>query len=82
MLKRFDNARRINAQDQQSEEQAELIEGLQDFGIANGMNSENSRFSNRQIIEMYRQKALESISGTFNQILKEEKGNGKCENKL
>lgn len=76
MLMQFNNALIINDNDTQSEKEAETIENLQMWGIINGMDSQNSRLSNRQLIDVYRRKAVESISKAFIQIMKEDKKNG------
>ena len=77
MLFQFSNAMKINASNTQTDEEAELIENLQVWGIANGMDSRNSRLSNRQLVDLYRRKAIESINKSFNLIIKEDKDNGK-----
>lgn len=78
MLYQFSCAMKINANNKQSDSEADTIERLQVFGIVNGMASENSRLSNRQLIDMYRRKAVESMNSAFLQILEEDKENGEC----
>ena len=78
MLFQLNNAVKINENNTQTEQEAETIESLQVFGIINGMDSQNSRLSNRQLIDMYRRKAIENMNKTIIQILKEGKENGTC----
>lgn len=77
MLNQFNVARIINLNNRQTEEQAKAIEELQTWGIVNGMDSSNNRLSNRQLIDLYRRKALESTDNAFHQIMKGDKNNGK-----
>jgi len=76
MLFQFSNAMKINSANTQTDEVAEVIENLQVWGIANGMDSKNSRLSNRQLVDLYRRKAIESINKAFTLIIKEDKNNG------
>lgn len=78
MLFQLNNAIKINANNTQSDEEAEVIEKTQVLGIVNGMDSRNSRLSNRQLIDMYRRKAVEFINRAFIQMMKEDKKNGDC----
>lgn len=77
MLYQFNHAMIINANNTQPDEVAELIENLQAWGIDNGMDSNNSRLSNRQLIDLYRRKAVESINKAFVTIMREDKEDGK-----
>ena len=76
MIQQFTLARQINEKSTQTEKQAEAIERLQDFGIANGMESTKSRMSDRQLIDMYLWRASHIIENSFEQILKGDKDNG------
>jgi transcriptional regulator with XRE-family HTH domain len=76
MISLFDKARIINANSIQTEAQADFIEGLQDFGIDNGMNSQSSRLSDRQLIDMYLWRASEIIGNIFREVLKGDKEDG------
>ena len=77
MLKDFDTARKVNAESTESEETANLIDSLTQWGTDNGMDTRNNRVSDHQLIDMYLWKASEEIGNTFRQIMKGDKDNGK-----
>lgn len=76
MVKDFNTARIINKKSTETEKEAELIDGLTQWGTDRGMDRSGRRMSDHTYIDSCLWKASQEIGIAFREILKGDKNNG------